>query len=90
MQLVTIADIVGDSAAHALGAGSVRAIFLTPIGGTARLGDGSVGAARGVQLQQSVMQAFYADPDDMTARFDLTLVKAYVPTGTTLTITYEA
>lgn len=91
MELVTLPDIVGNGAAVALAAsGFARAIFITATGGNARLGDSNVAAAQGVELVQNVPSAFYADPNDMTARFDLSKTKAYVPNGATLTVSYGA
>lgn len=92
MQLVSIADIVGGGAAVALSATEsfCRALFVTALGGNARIGDASVSAAQGVACIQNVPESFYADPDDMSARIDLSRTKAYVPNGTTLTISYLA
>lgn len=92
MQLVTIPDIVGAGSAVAISATpkQVRALFVTALGGPARIGDAAVSAAQGVSCVQNVFTSFYADPDDTSARIDLSLIKAYVPLSTTLSVSYLA
>jgi hypothetical protein len=90
MVISSVADIVGDNGVHALGGATLQArvLILTAVGGPARFGDASVGAARGAELEPDVtvqIRASEADPTDYIA---LAQARAYVPSGTTLTIAY--
>lgn len=90
MVAYTIADIVGDNAAHVIGTPLTRArwIAITAVGGNLRLGDVNVGAARGVQVAANLPTIIESDGADMTACLDLGNTYVYVPIGTTATITY--
>lgn len=91
MTVRSIADITGDNAPHAISSTSgprARRLFLTAHSGSARLGDASVTAARGVELPTDVEVTVSASDADPTDSIDLSAVYAYVPSGTTLTISY--
>jgi hypothetical protein len=91
MQIYSIADIAGDNGVHAIGAATqqARALFLTAVGGTARFGDlANVGAARGVELPDGVEVAIRSSEADKFDFIQLGEAAAYVPSGTTLTITF--
>lgn len=95
MQPYTIPDIIGANAVvnlkDVLPAGNpkkARMIMWCSQGGQAAVGDiGNVGAARGAHLTAAA-QIVWPESKDVTAYYDLTLIAAYVPTGTQLTITY--
>lgn len=88
MQLLTIPDLVGGNAAVVLSSTSrsVRGLIAVATGGAARIGDASVGVAQGAECPKDIPVIIYADPQDISARFDLSELKAYVPSGTTLTL----
>lgn len=90
MTVLPIADIAGDNAAHALGTAGQRArwIKVTASGGTARLGNSAVAAAVGVLCPQNVPVTLESNGADPTDSYDLAGIEAYVPSGTTLTVTY--
>jgi hypothetical protein len=91
MQPQTIADIAGDNAKHALGASGTMAslILLTAVGGPARYGDTNVGSARGVELPSGVQVTIPQNTTDRVDRYDLGQIYVYVPSGTTLTGTWQ-
>jgi hypothetical protein len=91
MQISTLADIAGASTTVPLttGAAQARQLTLCAIGGTARFGDASVGAAQGVELPEGVPVTFGVNNGDRIDTMQLNQAHAYIPTGTTLTITYE-
>jgi len=90
MQISTLADIAGAGATVPLttGAAQARALYLTAIGGTARFGDSSVTAAQGVELPDGVMCAFGVNNDDRVDTIQLNQAHVYVPSGTTVTVSY--
>lgn len=88
MTILSAADIAGDNTTHVLGAAGQRArrLFVTAHGSSnARLGDANVSSTRGVELPADVCVVVSASDADPTDSLDLSSVKAYVPTGTTLT-----
>lgn len=89
MQIHSIADIVGDSATHALAAAGTPARWITigALGGAIRLGDSNAAVARGANIAQNGSFTLPADPD-ITARYDLSLVYVFVPSGATASISY--
>lgn len=90
MVITSIADIAGDNAVHALGSSiqQARQLTLTAISGPARFGDASVGAAQGVELPTGIPVTFFANPADLNDFIQLSQAHAYIPSGTTLTISY--
>lgn len=90
MTIQTRADITGADAKVVIGTAgqAARRIFLTPTGGKCRFGDTSVSATRGVELNTDVETTVSANDSDISDRIDLTQVYAYVPSGTTLTVTW--
>ncbi len=87
MQLYTVADITGDSAAHAL-APAARVWFIAATGGVLRVGDASVAAARGVNVAQNTPLTLVPDGSDVTAKWPAGTVYVYVPSGATASISY--
>lgn len=92
MTIKTIADISGDNAAHQISTdvyAKARFVSFTVTGGVARIGDSNVSSSRGVAMAQN---ATYTLPTDGAENgFDgyaLSQIYAYVPTGSTLSITY--
>ena len=91
MTIQSAADIAGDNAVHALGAAGKRArrIWLTATGSSnARFGDASVGAARGVALQNGVETTISASDGDIADSIDLSEASVYIPSGTTLSYSW--
>lgn len=92
MTLQTLPDIVGANAKVPISTTQgqkARRLFLTPTGGKCRFGDTNVAAARGVELNTDVETTISTSDADMTDLMDLTQAFAYVPSGTTLTITFS-
>lgn len=95
MQLYTAPDIIGANAAvPIIGANwpagnpkKARMIMWCSQGGQAAVGDSNVGAARGAHLTAAA-QIVWPESKDLTQTYDLTLMYAYVPTGTQLTMTF--
>ena len=87
MQLYTIADITGDSAAHAI-APAAREIIISATGGALRVGDASVSATRGANVAQNTTLVLPPDGSDVTAKYPAGTVYVYVPSSTTASITY--
>ena len=98
MVVKTLPDIAGDNAAHQLTASLIYAkwVQFTAAGGTGspRVGDANVSASRGLAVPSAVASTsppvdfpIVSDPLD---NYALNSLYAYVPTGTTLTITYGA
>lgn len=96
MKIFALPDISGDGAAHQLVATSTKAkwVSFSAIGnGPVRIGDASVTSSRGVSVPGvatvgGTPVVFPPDGSDMTAIYDLSMIYAYVPSGTTLTISY--
>ena len=89
MVITSIADIAGDNAVHALGTvQQARQLTLTAVGGPARFGDASVGAAQGVELPTGIPVTFFANPAYLNDFIQLSQAHAYIPSGPTLTISY--
>ena len=91
MTVTTAVDIVGANGKVALGAAGRRArrIFLTAIGGNARFGDVNVSSTQGAQIIQSVPFTAPDNGADPTDAYDLSLTYVYVPSGTTVSVTFE-
>lgn len=90
MQISTLPDLAGGDATVALtsGAACARQITVCAVGGIARFGDASVAIARGVELPMGVPVTFRVNSDDPVDLIQLNQTHAYIPTGTTLTISY--
>lgn len=92
MQLLDLPDIVGDNAVHQLNSGVLYARFvkLTAVSGACRVGGSTVSATRGVSIPSGQTMHLDLDGADITEQFTLNQINAYVPSGTTLTISYGA
>jgi hypothetical protein len=91
MTIQTEADIAGANAKVQISStagAQARRLWLCAFGGNARFGDVNVAAARGVELKQDVPAVFSASDGDATDTIDLTAAYAYVPSGTTLTVSW--
>lgn len=90
MQISTLADIAGSGATVPLttGPAQARQLTLCAIGGTARFGDSSVAVAQGVELPSGIPVTFGVNNADRIDTMQLNQAHAYIPNGTTLTITY--
>jgi len=91
MTIQTAADIVGANAKVAISTTQgqfARRLWLAATGGTARFGDTNVSATRGTSLAASTVTQFAASEADITDRLDLTQAFLYVPTGTTVSVTW--
>ena len=92
MRLLSFADIAGSNATVQIAAGSVlqvRFIQVSVVGsGTVRIGDSTTTSSQGLAITSgSGVVDFELDGGDLTETFGMAQVWAYVPTGTTLTIT---
>lgn len=91
MTLHTLPDVVGDSTAKRLvstpGA-RARWIKLCSEVGVSNVGDASVLAAQGVDLPAGVPVTLESNGADPTDVYDLYNTWVFVPSGSTLTITY--
>lgn len=92
MQLLDLPDIVGDGAVHPLNAAVLYARFvkLTAVGGACRIGGSTVSASRGVSIPSGTSMDIELDGGDITEQFCLNQISAFIPNGTTLTISYGA
>lgn len=91
MTAQTIADISGGNAKVPLTATRglrARSLYLTATGGTARWGDTNVGSARGNELVENVPTRIDQNGADPTDALDLTTFYLYVPSGTTVTVSW--
>ncbi len=88
----TLADIVGNNAVHALTADATivaTALYLCSVGGPSRVGDAAnVGSGRGASLETGKMSIFAAK-EPIQGGYRLAGISAYVPNGSTLTISYD-
>ena len=92
MILISFADIAGASATVQIAPGSVqqvRFIKVSVVGnGTVRIGDSNTTATKGLAVTSgSGVTDFELDGGDVTETFAMAQVYAYVPSGTTLTVT---
>ncbi|HXI42317.1 MAG TPA: hypothetical protein VNH83_20205 [Bryobacteraceae bacterium] len=91
MTVHTIADIVGSSTAVRLVATpGLRArwiLFCSEVG-VSNVGDANVSASRGVDLPAAVPVIFPQNGADQTDAYDLYNTWVFVPTSSTLTVTY--
>lgn len=90
MTIQTTADFAGANAKVQLfptQGGRARRVYLGATGGTCRFGDTNVAAARGVSIPQNIVVVVEASDADVTDFIDLTTLYAYIPSGTTLTVT---
>jgi len=91
MQLISIADIVGANAKVAILATAglkARLLVLTPLGGNCRVGDANTSASQGAALIQNTTTIIPLDGADLPNTYALASQFAYVPAGTTLTVSY--
>lgn len=97
MTIRTLADFIGADAKVQLvqppadGASKdfARRIWLTAHGSSnARFGDTNVGAARGVELPADAIVVISASDADIADRIPLIQQFLYVPSGTTVTVTF--
>jgi hypothetical protein len=91
MQLITIADIVGaNTKVPILATAGLKARFLvlTPLGGNCRVGDTNTSASQGAALIQNTTTVIPLDGADRPSTYALSSNFAYVPSGTTLTVSY--
>lgn len=89
MTIQTLPDFVGNNTAVVLAAtGRAKRIWLTSLSAGTRVGDANTGAARGVDIVQNVPFVLSASNADETDFLFLNQVYVYVPTGSTLTVTY--
>jgi len=91
MTVHTIADIAGSGAAVRLVATPglrARWILFCSETGISNVGDANVAAARGVDCPAAVPVLFPQNGADQTDAYDLYNTWAWVPNGSTLTITY--
>lgn len=98
MTIQTIPDFVGASGSVPIaaqptsGAANLQArrIFLCAHGSSnARYGDkANVGAARGVELPADTVVTISVSGADITDRIDLTQQGLYIPTGTSVSVSY--
>ena len=91
MTINTLPDIIGSNASVALTAKPgtrARHLYLTALGGNARIGGATAAAAQGVAIIQNVSFSLLANEADPSDLIDLSTINAYVPSGTTLTICY--
>lgn len=91
MTIQTLPDIAGANAKVQISSvpnSAARRLWITALGGVARFGDVNVGAARGVELATGVQYIFSASDADDTDTIQLEQAYAYVPAGTTLTVSW--
>jgi hypothetical protein len=90
MTIKTLPDITGDNAKHQLSSSDihVRALYFGVIGGSCRVGDVNTSATQGVQITALRTLQVGPDPGDFGEVVSLDNVYAYVPSGSTLTISY--
>lgn len=89
MQLVALPDIVGGNAAVALNSSLINARFykVSVVGaGTVRIGVGATIAKGTAITSSSGVVDIELDGSDPSEVFQLSAEQAYVPTGTTLTV----
>ncbi len=87
MQMYTIADITGDSAAHQI-APAARVIIVSATGGALRVGDVNVSATRGANVPQNTALILPPDGSDVSGKYPGGTVYVYVPSSSTASITY--
>ncbi len=91
MQIISVADIIGGNAKVAILATAglkARFLLLTPLGGNCRVGDTNTSATQGAALIQNTTTVIPLDGADMPSTYALNSQFAYVPAGTTLTVSY--
>lgn len=92
MTIIPLPDVVGASSAIAISTFTTqpvraRRIFLTAVTtSTARLGDSTVSATKGVALPAAQTVIVSASDGDIGDGIDLTRTFLFVPTGTTVTL----
>jgi hypothetical protein len=92
MFLISFPDVVGSGVTVQIAPGSklqVRFLKLSVVGsGTVRIGDANTSASQGVAITASSgVVDLELDGGDLTETFGMAQVQAYIPTGTSLTIT---
>jgi hypothetical protein len=89
--LISFADVAGANLVVQIAPGSVlqvRFVKLAVVGpGTVRVGDSKVSASQGVAVTSSDVFDIELDGGDLTETFAMAQIYAYIPSGTTLTIT---
>lgn len=94
MTVQTLADIAGDGAKHQLTTSLLTAKYVcfTATGGSTppRVGDTNVSASRGVAVPIAGPPVELPMPTDTFDVYSLNAIFAFVPNGTTLSITYCA
>jgi hypothetical protein len=87
-----LADISGDNAAHFLTTDATleaTAVYLGAVAGPMRVGDSTVSSTKGVQVATGGLLVMPPKRPDQGG-YKLSRIKVYVPTGTTLTISYDS
>lgn len=93
--IVTIADISGDGAAHAIGTGGAQWIqFIAPSGNSSvvRVGDSSITTSRGVPVAAGggmFMPTIPPKSDSIDRSYDLSTIYYLVQSGDKLSIVYS-
>ena len=98
MTVKTLPDIAGDNAVHQLSTTVVYAkwVQFSASGGASapRVGDSNVSSSRGLAVPSATAATSppvdFPIPSDPLESYTLNELYAYVPTGTTLTITYAS
>ena len=90
MQLISVADIVGGNTKVPILAiaNKARFLVLTPLGGNCRVGDTNTSATQGAAIIQNTTTIIPLDGADLPNTYMLASQFAYVPAGTTLTVSY--
>lgn len=92
MTIHSVADIVGNSTAVQISATEglrARRLFLcAQTTSNARFGDANVTATQGVELPKDTVVVISASDADPMDTIDLTKAYVYVPSGTTVTVTW--
>lgn len=92
MTITSRADIAGADAKVAISTtpgAQARSLWLTATGSSnARFGDTNITSARGIALTANVQSTFNANAGDPTDVIDLTTSYVYVPTGTTISVSW--
>jgi len=95
MQIYSLPDIAGSNTTVEISATAIQARWVAfSANGSAHVGDSTASAAKGVVVNGTVQSApvivFSANEADPTDRIDLSQIYAYVPTASTLHISYGA
>jgi hypothetical protein len=90
MTINTAADFTSSGSAQQIASASkeCRRLWLTAIGVAARFGDANVGAAQGVELPVGIEVTFAASDSDDTDTIHLDQCYLFVPSGSTVTVSW--